>query len=128
MADVKLPRGFRPFDRLFKSDQRWPAKIGGAAVFGLILAVIVLVKLRDDVPRSAWIPTLVALPAILIILVSVFIWADVVRRRLRDGERVGILPRILFGAGIWSLLLWIIALTIAGIPAALWLGSVTAGR
>ena len=54
--------------------------------------------------------------------------ADVTRRRLHAGERVSVFSRVLFGAGIWSLLLWIIGLLVIGFPLAIWLGNMTWDR
>jgi hypothetical protein len=51
--------------------------------------------------------------------------AETVRRQVYAGERVGFLLRLLFAAGIWSILLWTIVFLMVGFPVAIWVGNMT---
>jgi hypothetical protein len=75
------------------------------------------------------IATLIGVPAIMTTAGIVLATADVIRREShRAGAPVPVLLRVLFGAGIWSLLLWVIIVLIAGFPLAIWLGTITWNR
>jgi len=59
---------------------------------------------------------------------GVLLRADAVRHQLRAGSRVGLFSLALFGAGIWSLLIWLVLALLIGFPIAIWIGSMTADR
>ncbi len=71
------------------------------------------------------IATLVGVPAIMTLAGLLLATADTIRQQVKAGQPVGIVPRVLFGAGIWSLLFWVIATLLAGFPLAIWLGNMT---
>lgn len=115
-------------DQWFHAEAAWPWKMVGAAVVGLVLAVRVAWLNRQRFTVAAHIATLLVVPAGAVLCAVALTRADSVRRRVLSGEQVGYLSRILFGAGIWSLLLWVVGLLVTGFPLAVWLGSLTADR
>ena len=66
------------------------------------------------------------MPLLIMMGAALLVLADVTRRRVRDGKRTDPLARLLFGAGVWSLVLWTIGALLVGFPLAFWLGSMTA--
>lgn len=121
----------RRLDRLFRSESQqtwWLLKIAGAGLVGLAIAIRVALMNRDRLAIAAHVATLVIVPTAAIGCAVALMRADSVRRRLRRGESVGLLSRILFGAGIWSLLIWIVGALLMGFPLAVWLGALTADR
>jgi len=91
----------RHLEQLFKSDRLWLLKIAGACVVGLLVAI--QVAWRSDFSRTETIVTLIVVPTLTMLGASVLVRADSIRRRLSGGESVGVISRLLFGAGIWSL-------------------------
>jgi hypothetical protein len=106
--DDYTPPGLRPLDDLFKSNRRWPVKVGGAGVFGLVFAGIVLLAMRKDkeMTPAFRVATLIAMPVICMLIAGVLVWSDVIHHRQQRDEHVGPISRLLFGAGIWSWLIW----------------------
>jgi len=127
-----MGRLFAYFVKLFESDPRWLVRVGAAGACGLILAVYCAVKGfwqgRIAFSISMIIAMLIGIPAFWIVGGAFLASADMTRRRLRAGEPVGVVSRVLFGAGVWSLLFWFILLLIVGFPLAIWLGNVTWNR
>ena len=115
-------------DRLFRSDRAWLLKILGAGAVGLLIALRVAWWNRQRLALAGQLFTLVLVPVVAMGLAVALMRADSVRRRVRGGEPVGLAARILFGAGVWSLLIWVVAALLIGFPLAIWLGSVTAHR
>ena len=72
--------------------------------------------------------TLVAMPLFYLVGGVFLSTADTVRGRLRAGEPVGVTLRLLFGAGIWSLLIWLILFLLVGFCLAIWVGNMTWNR
>ena len=128
MVDPKFNSPGNRFDRLFKSERSWLVKVGGAGVFGLIVAGRIVRQHWNDSPISARVSTLVAVPLFVMLLAGALVRADAVRRQMRTGGRIGPFSRFLFGAGIWSLLIWVFVALLIGFPLAIWLGSMTSER
>ncbi len=102
--DDDTPLGLRPFDNLFKSNRRWPVKVGGAGVFGLVFAGVVLLAMRKDkdMTPAFCVATLIAMPAICMLIAGVLVWSDVIHHRQQTNEHVRTDFALLFRAGIWS--------------------------
>jgi hypothetical protein len=120
------------YDWLFSSDRYWGWKVVGAGLFGLTSALISVVSTGPDKNNRLWGPVavakVIAIPLITMLLVCALVRADFVRRRLAANERVGVISRALFGAGIWSLFTWIAVILIVGFPLAIWFGYLTSGH
>jgi hypothetical protein len=74
------------------------------------------------------IATLIGVPAIMTTAGIFLATADAIRRPSHAGRAGAPVPvplRVLFGAGIWSLLFWVIVVLIVGFPLAIWLGKMT---
>lgn len=114
-------------DRLFRSEKGWLAKVAGAGLAGLWIAVKVAQRVNHPSP---WVKLFcVLVPTSIVMLIAVaLIRADTVRCRIRAEEHVGLISYVLFGAGIWSLLFWIVLVLLAGVPLAIVIGNLTAGR
>ncbi len=114
------------FVTLFESNPRWLIRVAGAAGFGLVLGVAVVIKARRSLPGGAMmIAVLVAFPLFAAVAGILLATADATRCRIRAGQRVGVLSRVLFGAGIWSLLVWVIVVLPVGFVLAILLGAMT---
>ena len=116
------------FERLFRSDRLPIIKVAGAGLVGLIIAARVVWQQRHRMGPFSTGLTLVIVPFLTMLITIALVRADSVGRELSAGHRVGTFSRILFGAGIWSLLIWIVGLLLVGFPLAIWLGSLTAHR
>lgn len=116
------------FVTLFESDPRWWVRVAGAAGLGLALDVVFVIKAWGSLPSRAMIVALVGFPASMAVAGVLLATADATRWRIRAGQRVGILSRVLFGAGIWSLLVWAIVIIPVGTALAILLGSMTWNR
>jgi hypothetical protein len=104
----------------------WREKVIGAGLFGLFVAVeIVVWRSRDGASFLEQVVVLIAIPTLIMVAGGALARADFVRRRLRAGKPVGPVSRLFFGAGVWSFLIWIIAMLVIGFPLAIWIGSLT---
>jgi len=101
-------------------------KIGGAGVFGVVAAIPTAWEAFQAGSLAEALLTLAAMPLLIMMGAALLVLADVTRRRVRDGKRTDPLARLLFGAGVWSLVLWTIGALLVGFPLAFWLGSMTA--
>jgi hypothetical protein len=129
---VWIPREyFERFDNIFKGANKPGPKLLAGFGFGLFFACICVALKLESGPAPDFlrfsVACFVALPILFTLLVAIFLWADVVRGRKRNGERVGIFSQLFFGFGIWSLLIWIVLLAAGGFPLAIWIGSKTSG-
>jgi hypothetical protein len=116
------------FDRLFKSERSWLVKLAGASVFGLATAGQIVWWNRNGFSISAKLYTLAAVPVLVMLGAGALLRADAVRRQLRAGNRIGPFSRLIFGAGIWSLLIWVVLALFIGFPVAIWIGAMTSDR
>ncbi len=117
---------FNPnFDRLFKSERWWLLKVAGAGVLGLLMAIRVVWELRNELAPFEMMAYLVVISALVMLMAGAFVRADTIRCRISAGEPVGLVSRVLYGAGIWSLLFWVVGLLIVGFVLAIWLGRMT---
>jgi hypothetical protein len=123
----KPPMSGEDYERAFKS-KHWPEKIVAAGFLGIMMALRILWRKGDTFPPPIQITILTTVPAFFISAACVLARSDWVRGHVRAGEPVGRLSRVFFAAGIWSLLIWIVAVLLVGFPLAIWLGSLTSGR
>lgn len=123
-----MNRLFDFFVRLFETHPRWAVRVSAAGALGLVFGVVVIVKGAGRGSVAEMIGLLVAAPAFCTAAGVALATADTVRTRLRAGEPVGILARLLFASGMWSLLIWAVVVLIAGFPLAIWLGNLTWSR
>ena len=115
----------RYFVKLFEQNPRWLVRVLAAAGFGFALALYVVLKNMATISAEYVIATLIGVPAFMTAAGLLLATADTVRRQLRAGESVPAVLRLLFGAGIWSVLVWFVVFLIVGFPVAIWLGSMT---
>jgi hypothetical protein len=127
MVDSKLGPGGR-FIRLIESERNWLAKVAGSGVFGLCIAARVVWRYGNAFSISQQLFMLFGIPVGLMLCVCPLVRADIVRHRMRAGGVVGPFSRLLFGAGIWSFLIWVVVVLLIGFPLAIWLGNMTAQR
>ena len=120
-----MGRLFRYFVNLFEHDPRWLVRVTAAAGLGIAMALYVVLKERAAISVDQMIATLVGVPAFMTTAGLLRATADTTRQRLHAGQQVGAVLRLLFGAGIWSMLVWIVAILIVGFPLAIWLGNMT---
>jgi len=120
-----MGRLFRYFVNLFEHDPRWLVRVTAAAGLGIAMALYVVLKERATISVDEVIATLIGIPASMTAAGLLLATADTTRRRLHAGQQVGAVLRLLFGAGIWSMLVWIVAILIVGFPLAIWLGNMT---
>ena len=113
------------FATLFESNPGWLARVAGAAGFGLLLGVGVVIKTWRSLPWGVVIAMLVAFPLFAAVAGMLLATADATRFRIRANQRVGFFSRVLFGAGIWSLLVWVIIVFPVGFVLAILLGVMT---
>ena len=116
---------FGYFVKLFEQDPRWIVRVSGAAGFGFALALYVALKEMATISVDQVIATLIGVPAFVTATGLLLATADTTRKRLHAGQQVGAVLRLLFGAGVWSVVVWIIVLLIVGFPLAIWLGNMT---
>lgn len=120
---------FESLRRIFASDGRWAAEVVAAGVLGFLLGGCRFVRLwlRDLQAAIGPVPIgiVIAFSLFVVLAVLVLATADLIRRRLRAGESVGIVARILFGAGLGSVLVWVILTVLVGFPLAIWVGNLT---
>ncbi len=112
----------------FESSPRWWVKVAGAAGFGLVISVAVAIKARRSLSWEAMIGMMVAFPVFAALGGMLLATADATRSRIQAGQRVGFLSRVLFGAGIWSLLVWVIIFLPVGFVLAILLGTMTSNH
>ncbi len=120
-----MKRLLKFFATLFESNPVWLVRVTGAAGFGLVISVAVVIKAWRSLPWGAMIATLVAFPLFAAVAGMLLATADATRCRIRAGQRVRVLSRVLFGAGIWSLLVWVIIVFPVGFVLAILLGAMT---
>lgn len=53
------------------------------------------------------------------------LWQVSVYSSLHAGQQVGAVLRLLFGAGVWSVIVWFLVLLVVGFPVAIGLGNMT---
>lgn len=114
--------------RRFESDSRWAMRVAAAGGCGLLLAICCAWRMRNDVSLRVITTILLACPLFYLTAGAFLATADTIRQRLHTGKPVGLILRILFGSGIWSVLVWLIILLIVGFPLAIWIGSMTYTR
>lgn len=115
----------RFFNRLFTSRLSWLPKIIGAGVVGVVIAARVVWIDVPNIPLPGKILALVITATLTMAGAGLLIRADVVRKRVEDGQTVGFISRLLFASGIWSGLIWIVLAMLIGFPLAIWIGSLT---
>ena len=115
----------RYFVKLFEQDPRWLVRVLGAAGFGFALALYVVLRDMATIFAEFVVATLIGVPAFMTAAGLLLATADTTRKRLHAGQQVGAVLRLLFGAGIWSVLVWLVVLLVVGFPLAIWLGNMT---
>jgi hypothetical protein len=100
-------------------------RVAAAAGLGIAMALYIVLKERATISVDQVIATLTGIPASMTAAGLLLATADTTRQRLHAGQQVGAVLRLLFGAGIWSMLVWIVAILIVGFPLAIWLGNMT---
>jgi hypothetical protein len=119
------PHGlYKAADELFRSDRHPLAKILAAGGLGLVMSVGILFEI-EGLTALAWCGYAAVLGGGFAFVAALLLMADRTQRRQKSGERVGLIARILFGAGIWSLLIWIVIALALGFPLAVWVGNKT---
>lgn len=127
-SELNPSRGLGAFlDRLIKSERNW-LKILGAGLVGLVVAVRVALHEGNGGPPLQRIFTLIAVPLFSMLAGGILCRADTIRRQVREGKPVGMLSRLFFAAGIWSVLIWMIVTLLVGFPVAIWIGNMTFQR
>ena len=116
---------FGYFVKLFEQDPRWIVRVLGAAGFGFAGALYVILRDMATISAEYVVATLIGVPAFMTAAGLLLATADTTRQRLRAGQQVGAVLRLLFGAGVWSVVVWFVLLLIVGFPLAIWLGNMT---
>jgi len=115
-----------PYDRFFRSDRGWLLKTAGAGALGLAIAARTAWEMRLRASLAEQIAVLVTIPTFFALAAALLVRADVVWHKLRAGFLPGPVLRLLFGAGIWSVLAWVVLVLFVGLPLAIVVGNLTA--
>jgi hypothetical protein len=113
---------------LFEHAPRWLVRAAAAAGLGIAMALYVVLKERAAISVDQMIATLVGVPAFMTTAGLLRATADTTRQRLHAGQQVGAVLRLLFGAGVWSVVVWCVVLPIVGFPLVIWPGNMTWAR
>jgi hypothetical protein len=113
------------FVRIFESDPRWWRRALAPAGCGLIIAVGATWQLRAKIVWGEAIAILFMLPGFFLAAGCLLATMDNVQQRIRSGQAVSRLSRMLFGMHEVSVVIWFILLLIVGFPLAFWIGNLT---
>jgi hypothetical protein len=118
---------YKAADKVFRSDKHPVAKILVAAGLGLMLSLVLALKVKG-MTAMQWCISTVVICGTFSSIATLFLLVDRTQRRIKNGERVGLIARVLFGAGMASALIWVLIAIGIGFPLAIWLGGRNPGR
>jgi hypothetical protein len=108
----QIPFGVR-FNELFQSNRSHWRKLGGCVLLGAALSGLLAMRLlvEEGYRAFGWLTAAlgVGLMAVSLLVGVLLVAMDAVRSRHEAGKPVHPIPRFLFGLGLLSLLLWIMA-------------------